>query len=89
MERETKRIEERDRALPRLPEHSDSRPQIEQGNPIAAVPPPPGQTGTVAPPAAPAVPAPTRPRVIDTPRTLPLLPPPVDIRPLPPIYRTD
>jgi hypothetical protein len=89
MERETKRIEERDRALPRLPEHSDSRPQIEQGNPIAAVPPTPGQTGTIAPPAAPAEPAPTRPRVIDTPRTLPSLPPPVDIRPLPPIYRTD
>jgi hypothetical protein len=89
MERETKRIEERDRALPRLPEHSESEPRIEPSNPVAAVPPlPPAQTGTVAP-SGPATAAPTRPRVIDTPRRLPSLPPPIDIRPLPPIYRTD
>jgi hypothetical protein len=85
MERETKRIEERDRLRTQTPpQRSD---QIApQNNPLASVPaitPP----DPAAPPISvtPRVPAPVaRPRVIDPPRnTLPPLPPASDIRPFP------
>lgn len=87
MERETKRIEERDRALPPLPPRAQPELPAEP-DPVASVPP-------IAPPdpAAPAIsiaprlPQPVRPRVVDQPRnTLPPLPPPLEIRPAPRIY---
>jgi len=85
MERETKRIEERDRALPPMPQRSQD---LTGSNPIAAVPtispPDPG-----APPISvtPRVPSPSnRPREADLPRALPPLPPPTYIRPVPQVY---
>jgi len=82
MERETKRIEERDRALPRLQPRTEQ--PAPQNNPVASVP-------SIAPPdpdappitVVPRVPAPTaRPRVIEPQRNaLPPLPPATDIRP--------
>ena len=85
MERETKRIEERDRALPPLQPRTEQ--PAAQNNPIASVP-------LIVPPdpAAPAisvtpgrVPSPAaRPRVIELPTSaLPPLPPATNIRPFP------
>jgi uncharacterized protein involved in outer membrane biogenesis len=95
MERETKRIEERDRALPPLQPRPEQPAQPERSerpaetNPLASIP-------SIVPPdpAAPPIsiePAPSvRPRVIEPPRSaLPPLPPAMDIRPAPSIYPPD
>ena len=88
MERETKRIEERDRALPPLPPRAQPELPAEP-DPVASVPsltpPDPAAPAiSIAPRAAPPL---ARPRVVDQPRnTLPPLPPPLEIRPAPQIY---
>ena len=86
MERETQRIEERDRALPPLPQRSQ---ETTGSNPMASVPsivPP----DPAAPPISvtPRIPLPSsRPREADEPRSaLPPLPPPTYIRPVPQVY---
>jgi hypothetical protein len=80
MERETKRIEERDRALP--PRRSDT--PATAANPIAAVAPP-EEPAISAPPAAISVPLPpSRPRANT--QSAPTLPPPTNVRPAPSIF---
>lgn len=95
MERETKRIEERDRALPPRTQTAPAAPYAIEAQPLAAIPGEPqgnanGGSGSpagseqpapVAPPPLP----PTRPRsVAPAPRTaLPPLAPPIEIRPAP------
>ncbi|HEX5779670.1 MAG TPA: AsmA-like C-terminal region-containing protein [Xanthobacteraceae bacterium] len=85
MERETKRIEERDRALPPL------QPRAEEPrapNPVAVAPPltPPNPA---APPIS-VMPSPqARPKVSEPRYALPPLPPALDIKPLPPVYRPE
>jgi hypothetical protein len=87
MERETKRIEERDRGLP---QRSDANPvaaipSAQPANPPVLVPPDP------AAPSITIVPNPkARPRDANQPRVaLPPLPPPTDVRPAPPVFRPD
>ena len=84
MERETKRIEDRDRGLPVQPRAQEPR----ASNPVAVMPPltPPN-------PAAPPIsvtPSPqARPKGIEPRYALPPLPPALEVRPLPPVYRPE
>jgi len=85
MERETMRIEERDRGLPpMLPRAQEPR----VNNPVAAMPP-----LTPPDPAAPPIsvtPSPqARPKGIEPRYAVPPLPPALEIRPLPPVYRPE
>jgi hypothetical protein len=86
MERETKRLEERDGARPSAPPQQHPDQIAPQNNPFASVPsitPPDPDAPPIT--VVPRVPAPTaRPRVIEPPRSvLPPLPPASDIRPFP------
>jgi hypothetical protein len=85
MERETKRIEERDRGLPPVPPRAQE-PRTQ--NPVAAVP-----SLTPPDPAAPPIsvtPSPqARPKGIEPRYAVPPLPPALEIRPLPPVYRPE
>lgn len=81
MEQETKRIQERDRRAPALPNRSERAPESGEREPIAVISPPPPANPS-APPTAPA-----RPRATNPPAAaLPPLAPPIEIRPAPPVF---
>lgn len=98
VERETKRIEERDRALPPLqPQPHRSEPAPAAPNPLASAPATPAELPLAASPPAIGAPAgvsadppqPARPRPVEgQPRVaMPPLAPPIEIRPAPPIFQ--